>query len=84
MKTKSSKEKYNSTNPQRQALLKEPILKERIAVKNNPGALKMKAQIVMECLKIILSQRVIHDTDHPMLKSLRVTDLNLLQENCPF
>ena len=36
----------------------------------------MKAQTEMEGLKTILSQGAIHDTDHPVLKSLSITDLH--------
>lgn len=45
-------------------------------LKNNPGALKIKAQKEMECLKTIFSQKVIHDTLHSMPKTFRIRDLN--------
>ena len=51
---------------------REPILKEMIAVWNNPGALKVKAQIKMEYPEAIFSQGIIHGTDSPMPKSLRI------------
>jgi len=48
-----------------------------LAVWNNPGALKVKAQIKMECPEAIFSQGIIHGTHSPMPKSLRITgDLN--------